>query len=328
MADVLSAPYVFEYAYKRSLGPVLSAFMTGLRDGVIVGAQTRDGRVLVPPAEYDESGEAVEGTVEVGSVGTVQTWCWVREPRPKHPLDRPFAWALIKLDGADTALLHAVDAGSPEAMSTGMRVRVRWADERVGRIEDIACFEVESEIGDRESEIGSRKPEIGSRKSESNQEPITRIKTPIRLDYTITAGRELSAFLEHLKNGRIVGRRSTNGKVYVPPVGACPMTGNLMIEDVEVADIGTLTTYCVINIPFEGQQLTPPYVCGWILLDGADVPLFHLVGDIDPAEVRMGMRVKAVWAEPADRTHSLISIRYFEATDEPDAPFDSYKEHL
>ena len=52
----------------------------------------------------------------------------------------PFAFALIKLDGADTALLHAVEASSEAAMKTGMRVRADWADERVGRIQDVRCF--------------------------------------------------------------------------------------------------------------------------------------------------------------------------------------------
>ena len=54
--------------------------------------------------------------VEVGPAGVVTTWAWVTAPRAKQPLDRPFAWALIKLDGADTAMLHAVDAGDEAAM--------------------------------------------------------------------------------------------------------------------------------------------------------------------------------------------------------------------
>jgi uncharacterized OB-fold protein len=58
---------------------------------------------------------------------------------------KPFAWALIQLDGADTSLVHAVDAGDEAAMSTGMRVKVRWADEREGSINDIACFEPEGD---------------------------------------------------------------------------------------------------------------------------------------------------------------------------------------
>lgn len=141
--EALSAPYVLEYTYTRSLGPVLSAFFTGLRDGQVLGARTADGRVLVPPLEYDPaSGEDVEEElVEVGQEGVVTTWAWVTEPRAKHPLDRPFAWALVKLDGASTAMLHAVDAGAMERMKTGMRVKLRWSDERVGRIQDIAWFE-------------------------------------------------------------------------------------------------------------------------------------------------------------------------------------------
>ncbi len=84
----------------------------------------------------------------LGSGGVVTTWSWEPVPRQGQPLDRPFAWALVQLDGADTGLLHAVDAGSPEAMSTGMRVRIRWADERSGAIGDIACFEPETDTGE------------------------------------------------------------------------------------------------------------------------------------------------------------------------------------
>jgi uncharacterized OB-fold protein len=102
--------------------------------------------VLCPPLEYDPAtGDAVDELVDVGEAGVVRSWTWVDEPLRKHPLDRPFAWVLVQLDGADTSLLHALDAPSAEAVSTGMRVRVRWSDERVGHITDIACFEAEPE---------------------------------------------------------------------------------------------------------------------------------------------------------------------------------------
>ena len=65
---------------------------------------------------------------------------WNATPRLGQPFDRPFAWALVQLDGADTSILHALDAPA-EAISTGMRVRIRWADETTGFINDIACFE-------------------------------------------------------------------------------------------------------------------------------------------------------------------------------------------
>jgi uncharacterized OB-fold protein len=143
-AGVLSAQHVLEYPYKRSLGPVIGRFFTSLRDKRIEGVRTADGRVIVPPTEYDpETSEPLSEFAEVGTVGVVTSWGWVTSPRSNHPLQKPFAWALIKLDGADTAMLHAVDAGSESAISTGMRVRVRWAAEREGGIRDIECFEPE-----------------------------------------------------------------------------------------------------------------------------------------------------------------------------------------
>jgi uncharacterized OB-fold protein len=144
MTEVLRAPFALEYTYTRSVGPVLGAFFAGLRDGKVLGARTASGRVLVPPSEYDpETSEAVtaEDLVEVASEGVITTWTWVSQPRARQPLDHPFAWALVRLDGADTAILHAVDAPDESALHTGQRVRFRWAAERKGFITDIACFE-------------------------------------------------------------------------------------------------------------------------------------------------------------------------------------------
>ena len=145
MPDVthsLTAAHQLAYTYKRSLGPVLGRFFTGLRDKQIHGVRRADGKVFVPPREYDpETGAALEEMVAVADAGVVVSWAWVKEPRPSQPLAKPFAYALIRLDDADTPLLHAVDAGSEAAMSTGMRVKARWIDEPAGAITDIACFE-------------------------------------------------------------------------------------------------------------------------------------------------------------------------------------------
>ena len=65
---------------------------------------------------------AAKSSAGVGSVS----------PGKLHPFDKPFAWAMVKLDGADVPMVHAVDAGSEDAMSTGMRVKARWADENQG----------------------------------------------------------------------------------------------------------------------------------------------------------------------------------------------------
>jgi len=140
---VLEAPHVMEFPYTRSTGPVVGAFLTGLRDRQVLGARDSAGRVVVPPPEYDAgTAEAVSAgdLVPVASEGVVTSWSWNPTPRTGQPFDRPFAWALVRLDGADTALLHALDAPR-DAVRTGMRVRIRWAQETTGGVHDIACFE-------------------------------------------------------------------------------------------------------------------------------------------------------------------------------------------
>jgi len=133
----LTAPHKLEYTYKRSLGDVLSKFFTGLRDRKIFGIRRPDGSVMVPPKEYDpDTSQSLDEFVEVSDEGVVESWTWVREPRRQQPLAHPFAYALVRLDGADTSFLHVVDAGDESRMQTGMRVKARWADETVGVMTD------------------------------------------------------------------------------------------------------------------------------------------------------------------------------------------------
>jgi uncharacterized OB-fold protein len=284
----------------------------------VVGGVLSDGRVAVPPPEYDpETHQAITEFRDVADTGEVLTWSWVTEPLPGQPLDRPFAWALIKLDGADTGLLHAVAADSPDAMSTGMRVQVQWAADRVGAITDIAHF-VPLVDGEAPSSV-----------SEPAGDEVTGITTPVVLDYDYVASPEESAFGRGLKEGRILAQACPKcHKVYVPPRGACPVDGVPTSEPHELPDTGIVTTFCIVNVPYLGQKITPPYVSAYVLLDGADIAFLHLVLGADVSDVRMGMRVKAVWKPEAERTFSLENISHFEPTGEPDADFETYKNHL
>jgi uncharacterized OB-fold protein len=79
---------------------------------------------------------------------------------------------------------------------------------------------------------------------------ITSIMTPIRLDYTYTAGRATQRFLLGMAEGRILGQRCPEcHKVYVPPRGACPRCGVPTTDEVEVTGKGTVTTFCIVRIP-------------------------------------------------------------------------------
>jgi uncharacterized protein len=327
----LRAPLEIGFDYTRSLGPVLSQFMTALAGRRILGSRGADGRVHAPPFEYDPATFAPPAElVEVGPEGTVTSWSWAGQPLEGQPLAHPFAWALIRLDGADTAMLHAVDAGAAAAMTTGMRVRVRWAASPAGHIRDIACFEPCNDAGPgglaETAQPGTAQLEAGQ---PVGHEPVAMMTTPVRLHYEHTASPGESEFLRGLASGRLLGQRCPAcGKVYIPPRAACPTDGVPTAEEVELPDTGTVTTFCVVNVPFRGQRVPTPYVAAAIVLDGADIPFQHLILGCEPGEVRMGMRVTAVW-RPRDQWGTTVeNIDHFRPTGEPDAPYESYAHHL
>ena len=156
LEDVLQAPMVLEYPFTRSTGPVIGAFLTGLRERVILGIRRADGSVLCPPLEYDPiTSEPLTELLEVAAAGEVVAWAWNGGPRPQQPFRGSFAWAMIRLDGADTPMLHGVLAGSAAEMATGMRVRAVWRDERSGHIADIAGFEPDPGPGEGDDDGAS-----------------------------------------------------------------------------------------------------------------------------------------------------------------------------
>ena len=309
----LRAPLEIEFDYTRSLGPVLSQFMDALTERRILGARGADGRVHAPPFEYDPVSAESPGSdlIEVGPEGTVVSWSWMPEPLAGQPLAEPFAWALIRLDGADTAMLHAVDAGSAAAMRTGLRVRPRWAAHPAGSIRDIACFEPCDGPDPQPGAAEAPAQDIGAERAAGMT------IAPVRLHYLHTASPGESAYLRGLAQRRLLGQRcGVCGQVYVPPRGTCPADGVPTSEEVELPESGTVTTFCIVNVGYPGQRVTPPYVAAAVLLDGADIAFQHLVLGCDPGEVRMGMRVRAVWGEDG--------VHHFEPTGEPDALYETY----
>jgi len=63
-----TAPLTVSYPYARTVGDTLARFFTTLRSGVIEGTRGSDGRVYVPPAEFDpNSGEVLTEWVTVAA---------------------------------------------------------------------------------------------------------------------------------------------------------------------------------------------------------------------------------------------------------------------
>jgi hypothetical protein len=141
--------FVMEFPYRHSTGATIGRFLAGLKDQKKIWGQRVAGQgVVVPPQGYsDVDGSAAGEWVDVGDTGVVTAFARVRDPiEGMHPVTRPFAFVLVQLDGADTALAHIVTE-SLDRLRVGSRVQAVWKadDQRIGSIRDIACFRIVSE---------------------------------------------------------------------------------------------------------------------------------------------------------------------------------------
>jgi uncharacterized OB-fold protein len=165
----------------------------------------------------------------------------------------------------------------------------------------------------------------------------------VSLTYRDTLPPSLDRFVDGLLDGHLVGHRCPLcSRVYVPPRGYCPLcvTATGPADETEVTETGILTAFTIVTpVAYYGQTETEPFVHASVLLDGADTPLVGVdITGISHEKLRMGMRVRAIWRPPGERTADGISSRgwggldsvitSFEPTGEPDAPPDQYTEHM
>lgn len=164
---------------------------------------------------------------------------------------------------------------------------------------------------------------------EPPKEPVKYIDAEVRLPYHYVAGDHRARYLRALKDRKILGTKcATTGKVFVMPVICSPESFAPCDEWVELPDRGTLTTFCIVNIPVIGRSLEIPYVAASVALDGAAISIFALIQECKPEDARMGMRVEAVWKPDGERQGDHQDILYFRPTGEPDAPFESFSHRL
>lgn len=137
---------VMEFPYRHSTGETIGRFLAGLKEQKKIWGQRVAGQgVVVPPLGYSEiDGSAADEWVEVADRGVVTAVAIVHRPLERlHPSDQPFAYVLVRLEGADTALPHVVKDGL-ERLRVGARVEAVWKPdgERVGSLRDIDAFRV------------------------------------------------------------------------------------------------------------------------------------------------------------------------------------------
>lgn len=133
----------------------------------------------------------------------------------------------------------------------------------------------------------------------------------IIMQYKYAVGPAGSRFLTELRdNKKIMGVRCPNcNRVYVPPRSTCRECFSNLEEWVELPGRGTLSSYTVVHYSEPFHPTESPLIYGIIQLDGADTALPHLLGEVDPGNLRIGMRVEPVFKEK--REGNILDISYF-----------------
>ncbi len=148
-------------------------------------------------------------------------------------------------------------------------------------------------------------------KSETRPKAPVSIPGSIIMPYRYAAGDIASKFFIELRdNKRIMGTKCTQcNRVYIPPRSTCIRCFGKIKEWVEVDCKGILASYTVVHFSLPVHPLQPPFAYGIIRLDGADTGLTHFLGEVKFCELKVGMRVKAVFGK--NRKGNILDIKYF-----------------
>ena len=300
------AAHVLEYPYRRSVGPVLGASSRSPR---APGRRPHSRRPRAGAARRvrprDRRGvDRVRG----GRPGRRRDDVGVGRRAAQASARRPFAWALVRLDGATRRCSTRSTPGARRRCGRACACARAGTPAPEGNIHDIALL---------------RAGGAHERAGHQHHDP-----DPPRVH---VHGRSGDAAFS-ARDGRRAGSRPALPrvhKVYVPPRGACPKCGVPTTDEVEVTGKGTVTTFCIVRIPSDVLSVPPPFTCAHVLLDGADIAVLR-------ARPGVPLRPRCAWACGSRRCgrrrkssrRRFESIRCFRPLDEPDAPFERYKEHL
>ena len=163
------------------------------------------------------------------------------------------------------------------------------------------------------SKIGSYPgTEIGLRELEAGKFLVTRYETILR--YSWTSGVAISRFLEGLKDGELWARKCNKcGRTLIPPRAYCEEDFVPTDEWVRVRDTGTVNTFSISYVNNDASRRKKPIIVSVVDIDGASpgMGILHLLGEVEPARVKVGMKVEAVWKPKSKRAGAITDIRYF-----------------
>jgi uncharacterized OB-fold protein len=157
-------------------------------------------------------------------------------------------------------------------------------------------------------------PGTGLHESDFAEKKVLFTEWTPNAQYAWDAGVAIGRFLSELKAGRIIGTRCHHcRRTVVPPRIFCEWCFRPMDEWVYLQDEGILNTFSVTYVHWDMVRVKEPIIPAVVEIAGASkgMGIMHLLGEVDPEDVKIGMRVKAVWKPAAERTGAITDILYF-----------------
>lgn len=309
---LLYLPSVMSFQLRFDAGKYGSRFYAELRDNKRIFANKcpKCGFMAAPPLSFcaDCKGVEMSEWVEQGDEGilinaSVQYYeC--KHPRTGKIQEVPWAAGIMRLDGG-ALLAHRVFPPDPKMLIVGDRYKAVWKEEgRKGDFFDILHF-VRKEGAKPEDKLA-----LPKNTAPKESDPVS-TKQIFLVNYQKTAGALKSKVLSELRdNSKIMGSKCPQcSKVYAPAKSICDDCFSNIDELVELSGKGTLTTYTVVHQPEPAHPVSTPLVYGIIKLDGADTGMCHLLGEVAPDKVEMGMEVVPVFRK--ERRGEVTDIKYF-----------------
>jgi len=137
--------------------------------------------------------------------------------------------------------------------------------------------------------------------------------------YAWDCGVGIGVYFEGLKDGKLVGAKMPDsGRTVIPPRAFDEIAFTSNVEFVDLPDTGTINTFSLAHVTWDVQRLAKPQIPAVIDVDGTEprCGIMHMIGEVKPEHVRIGMRVKAVWKPAAERTGQITDIKYWKPVKE------------
>ncbi len=138
-----------------------------------------------------------------------------------------------------------------------------------------------------------------------------------KLQYAWDTGQAVGQYLDGLKDGKLVGKKCNGcNRIMIPPRMFCELCFKETGDWVELKDTGTVNTFSICYVNWDASRLPPgakPHLPAVVEIDGASegMGILHVLGEVDPKEIKIGMKVKAVWKPANERTGAITDIKYF-----------------